>query len=62
MKARDYDYIENRLLSGTDATEAIPRLREVGEADLAERLTQAVQTFTDECRGIRRLLQGKRGS
>ena len=54
MKARDWDYIEARLLQGAgDSTEAIPRLRELGHSDLADRLLEAARTYLDECRAIR---------
>lgn len=59
MNTRDYDYIWNRLEAGTNATEAVTRLRDVGQADLAERLMEAVQRFTDDCRVIRYELRDK---
>lgn len=55
MRARDRDYIETRLLAPcTDALDAVERLRQAGEPDMAEDLMVAIRAFTDECRKIRR--------
>lgn len=58
---RDFDYIEARLLAPcTDALDAVERLREVGENELADALLSATQEFTDNCRKARRILTDKR--
>jgi hypothetical protein len=63
VNTRDYDYIENRLLDPLgNVTEACGRLRQVGRPDLADRVMRAAQEFTDECRAVRRELQGQRGT
>jgi hypothetical protein len=54
MNARDYDYIEGRLLTpATDLLDARQRLDACGEHEAANRLMRAVQALTDECRAIR---------
>lgn len=58
---RVWDGIESRLASPCEgALEAYERLRDNGEAEQAERLMAAMQTFTDEARAIRRELTDRR--
>lgn len=62
MRARDYDYIEERLLiAGSDAAEAVPRLRDTGHPDLAQRLTEAIKALRYETRAIRYALDDREG-
>lgn len=54
MKTRDFDYIEERLIAPcTSALCAYERLKTEGPTHLADRLMEAMKTFTDECRAIR---------
>lgn len=57
MKARDEEYIINRLNAGTVATEAVGRLRQVGYDEQANALMEAIQEFNDRCREINRAVQ-----
>jgi hypothetical protein len=60
VNARDFDYIETRLLAPcSDALDAHERLRQ-HEPELAAALMAATQTFTDECRTIRHALTERR--
>jgi hypothetical protein len=52
---RDIEYIENRLLApAIECTEAIERLREIGESEIAARLMSELAEFTEKCRAARR--------
>jgi hypothetical protein len=62
VNSRDYDYIESRLAGGPAALEAVARLRQVGETDLADELVESTKRFTDECRDIRRRLAERRNA
>jgi hypothetical protein len=61
--ARDLEFIESRLFRpASDVYEAIGRLREVGHGYHADRLTEALQRFTDSCRAIRyAIIDGQKG-
>jgi hypothetical protein len=52
--ARDLDYIETRLLApATNASDAIERLRHIGQTELADEVMTGLQAFTDVCRKAR---------
>lgn len=54
MNARDFDYIETRLLAPcVSASEAYQRLQSCDYREQAAKLMSAMQTFTDSCREIR---------
>lgn len=54
MKARDREYVENRLLApAPDLLDAIERLRETGHGAEAQRLADALADLTDVCRAVR---------
>jgi len=57
---RDEEYIDNRLTApASDALDAAGRLRQCGQADLADRVIEAVATLTDTCREIRQELRSR---
>jgi hypothetical protein len=58
MRTRDYDYIEARLLvPANELSDAIERLKMVGESKFAARLVDALADLMDVCRDVRRDLQ-----
>jgi hypothetical protein len=51
MTGRDLEYIENRLMApASELLEAIERLRQVGEGQMAAELMEGLATLTDLCR------------
>lgn len=58
MNARDFDYIETRLLDqGARLIEAIERLRSCGYHEQADTLVEQLAELTDVCREVRHELQ-----
>jgi hypothetical protein len=61
IRARDREYIENRLLApAVELSDAVGRLRQAGENAAADRLTAAMATLIDECRAVRADLTERR--
>lgn len=58
---RDQEYIENRLGIPHDVTEAIGRMKQVGEYEVAQELMEVVQEFGDQLRQIRAQFRHKVG-
>jgi hypothetical protein len=61
VNTRDFEYVENRLLAPAwPATEAVGRLRQIGQDDLADQLNKAIAALHDECRAVRVALRERK--